>query len=61
MNKFVPVSVPRNRDLYARVGGRVPALGTTGFTSEFGMNKMQQLAAADAELTAEMEAAEAAR
>lgn len=44
LNKHKVVSVPRNKDLYARVGGRVPSMGTSGFTSELGKDKMQILA-----------------
>lgn len=44
LNKHKVVSVPRNRDLYARVGGRIPQQGTSGFTSELGKDKMQLLA-----------------
>lgn len=44
LNKHKVVSVPRNRDLYERVGGRVPNQGTTGFQSEYGKDKMQILA-----------------
>lgn len=44
LNKHKVVSVPRNKDLYARVGGRVPTMGTSGFTSELGKDKMQILA-----------------
>lgn len=43
LNKFVSVSVPRNRDLYARVGGRVPELGTSGFTADYGKSKMESI------------------
>lgn len=53
LNKFVPVSIPRNRDLYARVGGRIPSLGTTGFTAETTRNKFDLLS--DAEAAAEMD------
>ena len=44
LNKHKVVSVPRNCDLYARVGGRIPTQGTSGFTSELGKDKMQLLA-----------------
>ncbi len=40
LNKHEAVSVPRNRDLYARVGGRIPSMGTTGFTAEIGKSKL---------------------
>ena len=53
LNKFVPVSIPRNRDLYARVGGRIPSLGTKGFTAETTRNKFDLMA--DAEAAAELE------
>lgn len=55
LNKFKQVSVPRNKDLYARVGGRIPSLGTTGFVSEYGKNKMDVLSDADAAISAEFE------
>lgn len=54
LNKFKSVSVPRNRDLYARVGGRVPQLGTGGFTSELGKSKMDILSDSEAALEAQM-------
>lgn len=54
LNKFVPVSVPRNKDLYARVGGRVPSQGTRGFTSELGKSKLDILADSEAALIDEM-------
>lgn len=54
LNKYKPVSVPRNRDLYARVGGRVPQLGTGGFTSELGKSKMDILSDSEAALEAQM-------
>lgn len=54
LNKFVPVSIPRNRDLYACVGGRVPQLGTGGFTSEFGKSKLDIIADSEAALEAQM-------
>lgn len=54
LNKFLPVSIPKNRDLYARVGGRVPELGTGGFTAEYGKDKMQLLADSESALEAEM-------
>lgn len=54
LNKFQPVSIPRNRDLYARIGGRVPSLGTGGFTSELGMQKFDLLADSEAALEADM-------
>lgn len=54
LNKFQPVSIPRNRDLYARVGGRVPSLGTGGFTSEIGKQKFDLLADSEAALEADM-------
>lgn len=54
LNKFVAVSVPRNRDLYERVGGRVPQLSTGGFTASFGEDKFSQLQNADDSLTKEM-------
>lgn len=44
LNRHKIVSVPRNKDLYARVGGRVPSQGTSGFVSELGKDKMQILA-----------------
>lgn len=53
LNKFVEVSIPRNRDLYARVGGRIPSMGTSGFVSELGQNKLDILAADNAALEAE--------
>lgn len=54
LNKFKPVSVPRNRDLYARVGGRIPQLGTGGFISEFGKSKMDLLQESEVALEAQM-------
>ena len=54
LNKFVPVSVPRNRDLYACVGGRIPQMGTTGFTSELGKSKLDLLADSEASLESQM-------
>lgn len=54
LNKFKPVSVPRNRDLYSRVGGRVPSMGTTGFVAELAKNKMQVLSDADSFFESEM-------
>lgn len=54
LNKFAPVSIPKNRDLYERVGGRIPSLGTGGFTAEFGKDKMQLLADSEASLEAQM-------
>ena len=54
LNKFAPVSIPKNRDLYSRVGGRIPSLGTGGFTSEYGKDKMQLLADSEAALEAQM-------
>ena len=43
LNKHKIVSVPRNKDLYARVGGRVPSQGTSGFVSELGKDKFDIL------------------
>lgn len=57
LNKFLPVSVPRNKDLYARVGGRIPSLGTTGFTSEMGKSKLDLLSDSERALEAEMNGA----
>lgn len=54
LNSFVPVSIPRNRDLYARIGGRIPSLGTGGFTSEIGKSKLDLLADSEASLIGEM-------
>lgn len=54
LNKFKPVSVPRNRDLFARVGGRIPNLGTGGFTAEYGKDKLQLLADSLAALISDM-------
>ena len=54
LNKFAPVSIPKNRDLYARVGGRIPSLGTGGFTAEYGKDKMQLLADSEAAIEAQM-------
>lgn len=54
LNKFKNVSVPRNRDLYARVGGRVPGINNEGFTSEYGKDKLQLLADSESALTQEM-------
>lgn len=55
LNKFKNVSVPRNKDLYSRVGGRVPKNPTSGFVSEYGRDKMQLLQDADDSLTKEFE------
>lgn len=55
LNKFKEVSVPRNKDLYARVGGRVPSIGTTGFVSDYGKGKMQLLSESEQALTEEFE------
>ena len=44
LNKHKVVSVPRNKDLYARVGGRIPQQGTSGFRSELGKDKFEVLA-----------------
>lgn len=54
LNKFRRVSVPRNKDLYARVGGRIPQLGTGGFVSELGKNKLDILSDSEAALEAQM-------
>lgn len=54
LNKFVPVSVPKNRDLFSRVGGRVPSLGTGGFTAEIGKSKLDLLASDEEALTSQM-------
>lgn len=53
LNKFKIVSVPRNKDLYARVGGRVPSQGTTGFVSEMGKDKFDILADSEAAIMQE--------
>lgn len=53
LNKFRAVSVPRNRDLYARVGGRVPQLGTGGFTSEIAKSKLDIIADSEDAINAE--------
>lgn len=55
LNKYVEVSVPRNKDLFERMGGRVPPLGTTGFTSELGKNKMEILSDSESALLDEFE------
>ena len=55
LNKHKVVSVPRNRDLYERVGGRIPSQGTTGFVSELGKDKMQILSDSEAAIQAEYE------
>lgn len=55
INKYKNVSVPRNKDLYARVGGRIPSQGTRGFVSDYGKDKMTVLAEADSALMAEYE------
>ena len=54
LNKFVPVSIPKNRDLYARIGGRVPTLGTGGFTAEIAKNKFDLLADSESALETQM-------
>lgn len=54
LNQFQPVSVPRNKDLYCRVGGRVPSLGTTGFTSEYGKSKLDIISDSESALIDEM-------
>lgn len=61
LNKFKNVSVPRNKDLYARVGGRVPSVGTTGFVSDYGKDKMQLLSESEQALTEEFEQLSAAQ
>lgn len=53
LNKFKVVSVPRNKDLYARVGGRIPTQGTTGFVSELGKDKFEVLADSEAAIMQE--------
>lgn len=53
LNKHKIVSVPRNKDLYARVGGRIPSQGTSGFVSELGKDKLDVLADSEAALVAE--------
>lgn len=53
LNKFKIVSVPRNKDLYARVGGRVPSQGTSGFVSEMGKDKFEILADSEAAIMQE--------
>ena len=55
LNKYEAVSVPRNRDLYSRVGGRVPSLGTTGFTAEIGKNKLDIISDSEAAIMNEIE------
>lgn len=60
LNKYIPVSIPRNRDLYARVGGRVPSLGTTGFTAEFGKSKLDVISDDIKSLTEELDGIEGA-
>lgn len=55
INKYKNVSVPRNKDLYARVGGRIPNQGTRGFVSEYGKDKLQVLADSEAALVEEYE------
>ena len=55
LNKYEAVSIPRNRDLYARVGGRIPSIGTSGFTAEIGKNKLDIVADSESDLLAEME------
>lgn len=55
LNKFKVVSVPRNKDLYARVGGRIPTQGTTGFVSELGKDKLEVLADSEAAIMQEYE------
>lgn len=54
LNKYVQVSIPRNRDLYARIGGRIPPLGTGGFTAEINKSKLDLLADSEAALEAQM-------
>ena len=44
LNKYKCVSIPRNRDLYERVGGRIPPIGSGGFTAELGKNKLDIMA-----------------
>lgn len=61
LNKFIPVSVPRNKDLYSRVGGRIPQLGTSGFVSDIGKSKLELLSHADKQLSEEMLSLEQAR
>lgn len=61
LNKFQPVSVPRNRDLFERVGGRVPPVSAKGFVSEYGKSKLDLLADSERSLIEEMESAENSR
>lgn len=53
LNKHKVVSVPRNKDLYARVGGRIPQQGTSGFRSELGKDKFEVLADSESAIMAE--------
>lgn len=54
LNKHVVVSVPRNKDLYSRVGGRVPQLGTGGFKAEISKSKLDMIADSESALIEEM-------
>lgn len=55
LNKYEAVSIPRNRDLYGRVGGRVPSMGTSGFTAEIGKSKLDIISDSESSILAEME------
>ena len=43
LNKFRPVSIPRTKDLFDRIGRRPSHEISGGVTSELGKNKLQQL------------------
>lgn len=50
LNKFSVVSVPRPRDLYSRIGGRVPSNGASGFVADYGKNKLEILSSDAADI-----------
>lgn len=43
LNAFRPVSIPRTKDLFDRIGARPSREISGGVTSELGKNKLQQL------------------
>lgn len=43
LNKFQPVKIPTQRDLFARLGNRVPASSLGDNTAVFNMSKNEQL------------------
>lgn len=57
LNKFQPVSIPRNGDLFARYGRRTPREPKGGMVSEIGQNKLDVMANAMSMLDSELEKA----